>query len=204
MTTEPDQPPNRMDASDRRMDSSDRRMDSSDRRMDESDRAQEADRARLTDQMERGDDVLRAFLEVLEDQPLAFGILTHKGYRDLKDQFDRHAKRTRQLAQLVIIGMLAGLATILYSFYTDYQGRKVQVTAAREGCERDKADRKASVILNENILIAFEDSDKNRFTKPPTKERRRALKRIDRTTEGLDDRSKINCNERYPKASLVP
>lgn len=133
----------------------------------------------------------------------SFGIITTFGYKQLKDQFDEHTRKTLLLAKVVVVGMLVQLFVLVYAFYTDYQGRKVVVAAAREGCERDKLDRAASVTLNENILIAFIEGDRKQ-SGIPTAKRQRALAEIDATTAGLDARAKINCNERYPEVGLLP
>lgn len=146
------------------------------------------------EQDRRGDASIRKFLDDIETHGSAFGVITHKGYRDLKDQI-------HNLAKMVLIGMCVQLLVIAYVFYTDYHGRVGQVASAREGCERDKLDRQASVILNSNILNAFEQTDKR---VPPSAPRLVALNNIGATTAGLRERGRIDCHARYPDARILP
>lgn len=139
---------------------------------------------------------LQHLMEELQSFPLGFGIMTQLGYQDLM-------RRLRRLGELVVLGMTIQLLVIGYVFYTDYRGRERAILASREGCERDKLDRTASVVLNKNILIAFQETDKNRLT-PPSHRRMVALNKINATTAGLDARARINCVQRYPEASLFP
>lgn len=115
----------------------------------------------------------------------------------------RPTRLTVKLAELVVIGMTVQLGVIAYVFITDFHGRQDTVKAAREGCERDKLDRTASAILNDALLASFDASQK-KVPKIVSKERLEAVKKIRETNEGLKVRARINCDKRYPEASLLP
>lgn len=115
----------------------------------------------------------------------------------------RPTRLTVKLAELVVIGMIVQLGVIAYVFVTDYHGRQDNVRSAREGCERDKLDRTAAAELNDALLDSFKASQK-RLPRVVSKERLEAVARIKKSNQGLKKRAKINCNERYPKASLLP
>lgn len=108
-----------------------------------------------------------------------------------------------QLAKLIVIGMIVQLGVIGYVFITDYHGRRDGILSAREGCERDKLDRTAASELNDALLDSFDASQK-RVPKIVSKERLEAVAKIRRGNDGLKKRAAINCNERYPTASLLP
>lgn len=110
---------------------------------------------------------------------------------------------TNKFARLVIIGMLVQLGVIVYVFATEHNGRQDAVNAAREGCKRDVLDRQASVTLNENILKAFREGQKQ-APQVLTPTRKKAVEEIESTTAGLDERAHINCLERYPDAGWFP
>lgn len=110
---------------------------------------------------------------------------------------------THRFAKLVIIGMVVQLGVIAYVFITEHNGRQDAVFAAREGCKRDVLDRQASVTLNENILKAFREGQRQ-APQVLTPTRKRAVEEIESTTSGLDDRAHINCTERYPDAGWFP
>jgi hypothetical protein len=116
---------------------------------------------------------------------------------------DMTANNGYRLAKLVVIGMVVQLVVIGYVFWVDHKARTTVVTAARAACELSKQDRVASVVLRENILEVFEESQKS--VKPiNSPERKIALDKINRTTVEVKDRSKIDCNAAFPKASLIP
>lgn len=110
---------------------------------------------------------------------------------------------THRFVNLIIIALFVQLLVVGYVFITEHNGRQVAVNAAREGCKRDKLDRAASVILNQNILKAFGEGAKIN-PKVLTKERRKAIAKIEATTAGLDFRARINCHNRYPDARWIP
>lgn len=110
---------------------------------------------------------------------------------------------THRFAKLVITALIVQVLVIGYVFITEHHGRQVVVNAAREGCERDKLDRSASVILNENILKAFGEGNKA-DPKVRTKNRNDALDKIEATTAGLETRAAIDCHDRYPDARWIP
>lgn len=108
-----------------------------------------------------------------------------------------------KLAKLVVIGMIVQLGVIGYVFVTDYHGRRDGIISAREGCERDKLDRKAAAELNDALLQSFDASQK-KVPKIRSKERLEAVERIRKSNDGLKLRAAIDCHKRYPAASLLP
>lgn len=110
---------------------------------------------------------------------------------------------THKFAKLVVAGMIVQLFVIGYVFITEHNGRQDAVHAAREGCKRDVLDRQASVTLNQNILKAFREGQKQ-APQVLTPTRKKAVEEIESTTAGLDERAHINCTERYPNAGWFP
>jgi hypothetical protein len=139
----------------------------------------------------RADEELRKFIDSLGTA--SFGIITALGYQELKEKFDAHTRHTYKLAKMVMIGMLVQLLVIGYVFYTDYVGRDVALTAARQGCERDKLDRNGEAA-------GWRIAEKARLKDKEPK----IAEQYDELADGLEARGKINCDKLYPKASLIP
>jgi hypothetical protein len=97
------------------------------------------------------------------------------------------------LGKLILIGMAVQLVVLGYVFYTDYQGRKDLVTATREGCGRDKKDREANAEGWRIAEAARREEDQNDVAN-----------RYARIASGMEERAKINCDQRYPPASFFP
>lgn len=119
---------------------------------------------------------------------------------------DDQTKNILRLAKLIVIGMLVQLLVIGYVFYSNYQGRKDNVKSLRAGCERGKIDRKdsaraaranatnwskAAAIRRKSgdisVALAYEGN---------------SLKQTI-SADSLLRRSRINCAEAYPKASIL-
>src|SRR4051812_48597046 len=109
------------------------------------------------------------------------------------------------LGRLIIIGMVVQLVVISYVFYQSYQGRADVVDNQRAGCERGKLDRQDNadfqrahaeyirkVVLAESVKQDVKDAA---YT---------ALNTFARTSASLTKRAKINCEDVYPKVSLIP
>jgi hypothetical protein len=116
------------------------------------------------------------------------------------------AKETgRSLAKLIIIGMCVQLLVIGYVFYQSYQGRVDVVNSQRAGCERGKLDRtdnadfqRAHAEYIRKVVLAAsvkQDVKDAAYT---------ALDTFSRTSASLTKRAKINCEDVYPKVSLIP
>lgn len=107
------------------------------------------------------------------------------------------AEKTNRIAnlfaKLVLVGMCIQLLVIGYVFITEYNGRTDVVTAARQGCERDKLDRKANA---RGWRIAEEARRKEGQTK--------VADDYAKIAGPMEKRSRINCKARYPKASMFP
>lgn len=98
-----------------------------------------------------------------------------------------------QMAILIIIGMFIQLLVIGYVFYSSYEGRKDLVASQRAGCKRGKLDRAANA---EGWRIA-------EVARSSTGDYAVAA-RYEIIAVGLEDRSAINCEDAYPKASIFP
>lgn len=120
---------------------------------------------------------------------------------------DRRKRQRRMtdvlLAKLIVTGMAVQLLVIGYVFITEFHGRQDAISAARQGCERDKLDREASVTLNEAVQGIFRESEK-KVKQVASPARDALIDVLEETTKGLDERSKIDCNTQYPKPSLFP
>lgn len=145
-----------------------------------------------TDEERRSDHELRKMMNELEGNA-SFGIITTLGYRELKNKFDAHIDKTYHLAKLVLVGMLVQLAVIVYVFYTDYHGRNIALSSARQGCDRDVLDRNAEAHGWRIAEAARRKHGENKIADDYA-----AL------ATGLEDRGAINCEKKYPHASILP
>jgi hypothetical protein len=99
----------------------------------------------------------------------------------------------QKLTKLVILCLVLFLFVIGYVFFTGYNGRRDLVESQRRGCERGKLDRNANASgwrIAEDARRSDGQTDvANNYA---------AIAR------GLERRSRINCKEAFPKASLIP
>lgn len=99
----------------------------------------------------------------------------------------------RSLAKLILIGMTVQLLVIGYVFYQSYSGRVDVVESQRKGCKRGKLDRgdnAAGWRIAENARRADGQIEvANKYKK---------------IASGLEKRSRIHCDDVYPKASFLP
>lgn len=98
-----------------------------------------------------------------------------------------------KMGVLIIVGMLVQLSVILYVFYSSYEGRKELVTSQRAGCKRGKQDREANGT-GWRIAQAARIAD-GQFS---------VAAQYSKIAGGLEERSLINCDDAYPKASIFP
>ena len=99
----------------------------------------------------------------------------------------------KQLAKLLILGMLVQLLFIAYVFFQSYDGRKGVVHTQRIGCERAKRDRQANAVgwriaeaarrAGGQIVVA------NKYR---------------HIASELEQRSKIDCEKAFPSATVLP
>lgn len=98
-----------------------------------------------------------------------------------------------RLAKLLVTILVIQLFFIMYVFWLSYEGRTTLVEQSRAACERGKLDRLSNA---EGWRIA--------------EEARRAegeevvAARYEALAEDLEARGRINCNEAFPKAGLIP
>lgn len=97
------------------------------------------------------------------------------------------------LARLLVIGMLINLGVIGYVFYSSYQGRVNVVKAQRAGCERSKLDRAANASGWRHAQSARNASGDFEVAKF-----------YGRIADGLEQRSRVACDEVFPRATLFP
>lgn len=127
----------------------------------------------------------------------------HERRTEVVKKIENVANTSDRVLRLVFLCLFLEILLVGYVFVTEHHGRQVGVQSAREGCERDKADRTASVILNEDIHQIFIESQK-RAPQVISPARTRILRDIKTTTAGLKKRAAIDCTERYPDASWFP
>lgn len=106
------------------------------------------------------------------------------------------------MARLIVLGMIVQLFVIGYVFYQSYEGRVHVVVAQRAGCERSKLDRKAVIILGQNTLDNFKETD--RIRGKATAERLKAEGEIEGALAGLKIRSEVVCSNAFPTAGVLP
>lgn len=97
------------------------------------------------------------------------------------------------LAYLMITLLVLQLALVGYTFYVAYKGRDRLVTAQRLACERGKKDRRANAT---GWRIA-ERARRN------AGEYRTAV-RYQYIAESLEERAAIDCDKKFPEATLIP
>jgi hypothetical protein len=103
------------------------------------------------------------------------------------------AKTGQKLTRMVFICFGVMILLWAYVLWQSYEGRVDLVSNSRTACERNKLDRKANASgwriaegarrADGQIRVA------NEYAKIAT---------------GLEERSRINCQEAFPKASLIP
>jgi cell division protein FtsL len=108
-----------------------------------------------------------------------------------------------RVSRLVVFCLVSVMMLVVYVLVTEHDGRQSVVNAARIGCERDKQDRIAAVILNEDIVGIFHEAE-GRAPTIVSPARDRLLSHIQTTNNGLKFRARENCVKRYPAASWFP
>lgn len=111
----------------------------------------------------------------------------------------------KHIVRLLLLGMVCFLILCGYVFWTGYEGRKDQVNNSRAGCERGKLDRRDNAdfqnahkeYIDKVVLAQSVKEDVKRAA-------REAVAVYDRTAPSLTERSKINCEEAFPNAKLIP
>lgn len=111
-----------------------------------------------------------------------------------------------KLGLLILLGMVIQLGVIAYVIWAQYDGRKNSVENLRAGCRRGKMDRAdnaqiASAAANnwrEAAAIRRKDGDITVAIKYTAN-----AKRQEASSRSLAKRSRINCADAYPKASLL-
>lgn len=103
----------------------------------------------------------------------------------------KHDVKVLALSQLVIFVLLLAMACA--TIYAGYRGRVRLVDAQRLACERGKLDRTSNA---EGWRIA-EKARRN------AGEYRTAV-RYQYIAEDLEERAAINCNNKFPEATLIP
>lgn len=122
------------------------------------------------------------------------------------------------LVKLIIIVMLVQISVVAYVFYSFYEGRKTTVENQRAGCERSKKDRDAnaegwraaqmarmqSVVQTQHIPL--DEVEQLVLQEPQLSDPSDlvAAKQYHNIASGLEKRSRINCSEAFPKASILP
>lgn len=110
-----------------------------------------------------------------------------------------------KIIKLLIVGMCCFILLTLYVAYTNYEGRKTLVTSQRAGCERGKLDRIDNAAFQRAHKVYIDKVVLAQSVKEDVKEAaREAVVTYNRTAESLSQRAKINCQEAFPKASLLP
>ena len=111
-----------------------------------------------------------------------------------------------RLGVLIVLGMIIQLIVIGYVVYSQYEGRKDSVTNLRAGCERGKKDRRDNARIaradadnwHQAALVRRKDGDIDVATVYEGNSLRQLL-----SAESLTERSKINCAQAFPKASVL-
>lgn len=98
-----------------------------------------------------------------------------------------------RLGKLVVLGMIIQLLVISYVFYVDYRGRSKTVNNQRAACERGKLDR-ASNAEGWRIAEAARRESGDLVV----------AVRYSQLARDLEERAQINCEEAFPRASLIP
>jgi Tfp pilus assembly protein PilO len=128
------------------------------------------------------------------------------------------AKTGRSLAKLVIACFLVMLVVVVWVGYVNYQGRQNLVTAQRAGCERAKLDREANAqgwraaeaarleSLAQDLDISYATAQTlveqdPKSNDPPDLV---AARKYNKIASGQEKRSKIDCAQAFPDASLIP
>lgn len=97
------------------------------------------------------------------------------------------------LVRLMFVALAFQFLVIFFVLWTDYNGRQTTVTAVRGGCERDREDRAANAQGWRIAEAARRDEGQKDVAADYAK-----------IARGLELRAAINCERRYPKASLIP
>lgn len=110
-----------------------------------------------------------------------------------REQIRKNEKMLFSLAKLIFLLMIIQLGVIFYIGLSSYQGRQDLVKTQRAGCSRGKLDRAANA---QGWRIA--------------EEARRAdgqlvvAKAYSDIAEELEERSRIDCIDAFPKARIIP
>lgn len=127
----------------------------------------------------------------------------HERRLEVASTIEKTARTNDRVSRLVILCLTLVLILVVYVFVTEHAGRQTVVNAARAGCERDKQDRRAAVILNDDIVGIFREVEqRNPNIVSPARDR--LLSHIQSTNNGLEFRAKEDCVKRYPAASWFP
>jgi hypothetical protein len=109
------------------------------------------------------------------------------------------------LARLIILGMFIQLLVIGYVFLQAYDQRVILVDSQRQSCEQEKLDRKDNADFQtaqtDYIAVLSNTTSVGKDVKVAAK---RANETYKRTSTSLTDRTKIDCTEAFPDASLLP
>jgi hypothetical protein len=114
-------------------------------------------------------------------------------------------KNAYNLAKLIMLGMAIQLLVIGYVYLQAYDQRVNLVDAQRQGCEFDKLDRHDNADFQtaqtEYITTLSDTTSVGKDVKEAAKKANETYKR---TSKSLTERAKINCQEAFPSASLLP
>lgn len=115
-------------------------------------------------------------------------------------------KQTGQrVVQVVVIGMLVQLAVIGYVFYSAYARRVDATKNNRAACERNKLDRTDVADFQKAQTVYITSVTGAASVKEDVKRAaRKAILTFDRTSQGLTERSKIDCTKAFPDPTLFP
>ena len=107
------------------------------------------------------------------------------------------------VVRLLFLILFVQFSILAYTYQDSYYARTDIVTAAREVCELSKEDRRSTISLNQNIVKAFEDTNRRNPNKL-SKKRKNSLTEIRNELVGLQFRSKLDCNVAFPTLGWFP
>lgn len=110
-----------------------------------------------------------------------------------REQIRRNEQMLYSLAKLILVLMAIQLLVILYVGWSSYNGRQDLVESQRAGCNRAKLDRSANA-QGWRIAEAARRAEGQEVV----------AKAYNDIAEGLEDRSRIDCIDAFPKARIIP